>query len=184
MAVFVLDKRKKPLMPCSEKRARLLLERGRARVHRLVPFTIRGSWIGRWSGRCCNPCASILQIKATGRGAYQRTRLNKHGFPRGYLTRLKRHFGFQTGDMAKACVPSGKNAGVHIGRVAVRASGSFNIQTPQGIIQGISHSYCRLLQSGDGYGYLWINSATERRGGNRAALSLPDINTEISRARG
>jgi 5-methylcytosine-specific restriction endonuclease McrA len=41
MAVFVLDRRKKPLMPCSEKRARLLLKRGRARVHRLVPFTIR-----------------------------------------------------------------------------------------------------------------------------------------------
>lgn len=28
-------------MPCSEKRARLLLERGRARVHKLHPFTIR-----------------------------------------------------------------------------------------------------------------------------------------------
>ena len=41
MAVFVLDKRKRPLMPCSEKRARILLERGRARVHRMVPFTIR-----------------------------------------------------------------------------------------------------------------------------------------------
>ena len=41
MAVLVLDKRKRPLMPCSEKRARLLLERGRARVHRMVPFTIR-----------------------------------------------------------------------------------------------------------------------------------------------
>ena len=41
MAVFVLDKRKKPLMPCSEKRARILLERGRARVHRMAPFTIR-----------------------------------------------------------------------------------------------------------------------------------------------
>ncbi len=41
MAVFVLDKCKKPLMPCSEKRARLLLARGRARVHRMVPFTIR-----------------------------------------------------------------------------------------------------------------------------------------------
>lgn len=39
--VFVLDKHKKPLMPCSEKRARLLLERGRARVHKLEPFTIR-----------------------------------------------------------------------------------------------------------------------------------------------
>src|SRR5690554_2655297 len=41
MAVFVLDRRKVPLMPCSEKRARLLLERGRARVHRMIPFTIR-----------------------------------------------------------------------------------------------------------------------------------------------
>lgn len=41
MAVFVLDKRKRPLMPCSEKRARLLLQRGRAVVARLVPFTIR-----------------------------------------------------------------------------------------------------------------------------------------------
>src|SRR5919198_772571 len=41
MAVFVVDKRKKPLMPCSEKRARLLLERRRAVVHRRHPFTIR-----------------------------------------------------------------------------------------------------------------------------------------------
>ncbi len=41
MAVFVLDKHHKPLMPCSEKRARLLLERGRARVHKMAPFTIR-----------------------------------------------------------------------------------------------------------------------------------------------
>ncbi|WP_200171498.1 RRXRR domain-containing protein [Ectothiorhodospira shaposhnikovii] len=32
MAVFALDKRKKPLMPCSEKWAQLLLERGRAVV--------------------------------------------------------------------------------------------------------------------------------------------------------
>jgi hypothetical protein len=28
-------------MPCTEKRARQLLERGRARVHRLQPFCIR-----------------------------------------------------------------------------------------------------------------------------------------------
>lgn len=41
MAVFVLDKKKQPLMPFSEKRARLLLERGRAVVVRLDPFTIR-----------------------------------------------------------------------------------------------------------------------------------------------
>ena len=41
MAVFVLDRSGKALMPCSEKRARLLLARDRARVHRLVPFVIR-----------------------------------------------------------------------------------------------------------------------------------------------
>jgi hypothetical protein len=41
LSVFVIDRRKKPLMPCSEKRARLLLVRGRARVHRLMPFAIR-----------------------------------------------------------------------------------------------------------------------------------------------
>ena len=41
MAVFVLGKHKEPLMPCTEKRARLLLERGRARIHRMYPFTIR-----------------------------------------------------------------------------------------------------------------------------------------------
>jgi len=39
--VFVLDRRKSPLMPCTEKRAWKLLGAGRARVHRLRPFTIR-----------------------------------------------------------------------------------------------------------------------------------------------
>ena len=41
MAVFALDKRKNPLMPTSEKRARLLLEKGRAVVIKMYPFTIR-----------------------------------------------------------------------------------------------------------------------------------------------
>ncbi|HLX58979.1 MAG TPA: RNA-guided endonuclease IscB, partial [Ktedonobacteraceae bacterium] len=41
MSVLVLDRHKRPLMPCSEKRARLLLVRKRAVVHRFVPFTIR-----------------------------------------------------------------------------------------------------------------------------------------------
>src|SRR5437016_3898395 len=39
--VFVLDRHKKPLMPCTPKRARLLLARGRAVVHRVKPFVIR-----------------------------------------------------------------------------------------------------------------------------------------------
>jgi hypothetical protein len=39
--VFVLDTQKKPLMPCTPRRARLLLTHKRAVVHRLSPFTIR-----------------------------------------------------------------------------------------------------------------------------------------------
>ena len=41
MTVFVLDQQQKPLMPCSEKRARYLLARKRAVVHHLEPFCIR-----------------------------------------------------------------------------------------------------------------------------------------------
>lgn len=41
MSVFVVDRHHQPLMPCSEKRARLLLARKRAVVHRHVPFVIR-----------------------------------------------------------------------------------------------------------------------------------------------
>lgn len=102
----------------------------------------------------------VLQIKATGRGSYQRTRLDRFGFPRGYLTRQKRHFGFQTGDWVRAEVTKGKKAGTYVGRVAVRASGSFNIQTREEVIQGIAHHHCTLLQRADGYGYSWIKRAT------------------------
>jgi len=41
MSVFVLDKHKKPLMPCTEKRAREMLDSQRAIVHKYFPFTIR-----------------------------------------------------------------------------------------------------------------------------------------------
>ncbi|WP_269901104.1 RNA-guided endonuclease IscB [Paenalcaligenes faecalis] len=94
-----------------------------------------------------------LEIKATGRGSYQRTRLNRFGFPRGYLTRQKNIHGFQTGDRVKAMVTKGKKVGTYMGRVAVRASGSFNIQSAEGLVQGISHRYCTLIQRSDGYGY-------------------------------
>ena len=94
-----------------------------------------------------------LEIKATGRGSYQRTNLNRFGFPRGYLTRQKRIHGFQTGDMVKALVTKGKKVGTYVGRVTIRASGNFNIQSAEGLVQGISHRYCTLIQRSDGYGY-------------------------------
>lgn len=94
-----------------------------------------------------------LSIKCTGRGSYQRTRLTKFGFPNGVLMRQKSVFGFQTGDRVVASVTKGKKLGVHAGRVAIRKTGSFNIQTAAGVVQGIGHQYCRLIQRSDGYGY-------------------------------
>ena len=47
----------------------------------------------------------------------------------------------------------GKKRGVHTGRVAVRTSGSFNIQAPKGAVQGISYRHCRCIYRGDGYTY-------------------------------
>jgi 5-methylcytosine-specific restriction endonuclease McrA len=126
-----------------------------------------------------------LQVKCTGRGSYQRTRLNKYGFPRGYLTRSKRVQGFQTGDMVRAQVPAGKKTGTHVGRVAVRASGSFNIQATGVVVQGISHRHCRLIQRSDGYGYQRIalpRGDAKTVTGSLSALSLPGLKAEVSRA--
>ncbi|WP_082080039.1 RNA-guided endonuclease IscB [Cupriavidus basilensis] len=129
-----------------------------------------------------------LEVKATGRGSYQRTRLTASGFPRGYLMRQKQVKGFQTGDRVHAVVPSGKKAGTYAGRVAVRASGSFNIQTPNGVVQGISHRHCSLVQRADGYGYhfrskdrLYKGEAGEGRAAH-AALSIPVLKDGVSRA--
>ncbi len=97
--------------------------------------------------------STVLVVKAAGRGTYCRTRTDKHGFPRLRLPRTKQVKGFATGDMVRAVVPSGKKAGVHTGRVAVRSSGSFNITTNAGTVQGIGHRHVRLLQRADGYAY-------------------------------
>lgn len=102
----------------------------------------------------------VLRIQATGRGSYQRTRLTQYGFPRGYLTRRKSAFGFQTGDMVKAVVTTGKKVGTYLGRVAIRVSGSFNIQSATGLVQGIPHRFCALIQRADGYGYSWTKIAS------------------------
>ena len=124
-----------------------------------------------------------LGIQCAGRGSYQRTRLNRHGFPRGYLTRSKRHFGFQTGDMVRAVVTSGRKVGTYVGRVAIRASGSFNLQTKNGLVQGIHHRFCALMQRADGYGYVWSRTAfVKEEAGTGAALSLSALKGGVSRA--
>lgn len=94
-----------------------------------------------------------LSIIATGHGSRQMCRVDKFGFPRTTAKHFKRRNGFQTGDMVKAVVHKGKKAGVYVGCVAIRTSGSFNIRTENNIVQGISYQYCHLLQRADGYNY-------------------------------
>jgi 5-methylcytosine-specific restriction endonuclease McrA len=95
----------------------------------------------------------VFEIHAMGPGSYQRTLIDRWGWPRGYLIRTKRVHGFQTGDMVRAKVPKGKRKGTHVGRVMVRASGSFDIQTISGRQPGIGWKHCVLLARRDGYGY-------------------------------
>jgi 5-methylcytosine-specific restriction endonuclease McrA len=94
-----------------------------------------------------------LTIKATGHGSRQMCRTDKFGFPNRYVPQFKFVKGFQTGDIVKAIVTSGKKIGTYVGRVAVRSTGSFNISAKQGLIQGVSHKYCHQIHKKDGYGY-------------------------------
>lgn len=73
-----------------------------------------------------------LLIAGRGHGTRQSCRTDKYGFPVRHCSREKLHFGFQTGDIVKAIVTTGKKIGVHVGRLATRASGSFNISTKMG----------------------------------------------------
>jgi 5-methylcytosine-specific restriction endonuclease McrA len=94
-----------------------------------------------------------LLIKCQGHGTRQACRTDKFGFPNRYVPRFKFINGFQTGDIVKAIIVCGKKIGTYIGRVAVRSSGSFNLSTKNGLVQGISHKYCQVVHAKDGYNY-------------------------------
>ena len=112
-----------------------------------------------------------LYIKAIGRrpvrcavtsNGFPRTKLNSARPPRGKKTGKrerqkprgpKRVYGFQTGDIVKGKVTKGKNKGIHIGRVTIRASGSFSLTTRQKRKISVSWKNCILLQRADGYEY-------------------------------
>lgn len=96
---------------------------------------------------------TALVATGTGRGVYSRTRSDKYGFPRLRLPRTKQVRGFATGDLVRAVVPTGLKAGTHTGRVAVRSTGSFNIRTSSGLVQGIHYRHVQLLQRADGWAY-------------------------------
>ena len=74
--------------------------------------------------------------------------------------------------MVVATVMSGKKAGVHVGRVAIRKTGSFNIQTREGVIQGIGYKHCEVLARGDGYSYSYPTNQAQTKKGSREAATL------------
>ena len=95
----------------------------------------------------------MLQISAKGRGSRQMCRVNRYGFPRTSAKASKSVKGFQTGDMVKVIVLTGSKQGEYLGRVAVKSSGYFDIQTRTKTIEGIGYKYCHIVQRSDGYLY-------------------------------
>lgn len=91
-----------------------------------------------------------LLIKAVGRGSRQMVNSDKFGFPRGKAKAAKRAHGFQSGDMVKAIVTTGKKKGIYIGTVSIRSTGSFKVN---GQVDGIGWRYCQVVQRADGYNY-------------------------------
>jgi len=95
-----------------------------------------------------------LLITATGHGSRQKCNVNEGGFPCSKPKGAKKVKGFQTGDLVRAVVTRGSKQGVYVGRVLVRASGSFNIRTKQDRVQGISYRFCTPVHRCDGYNYM------------------------------
>jgi 5-methylcytosine-specific restriction endonuclease McrA len=94
-----------------------------------------------------------LLIKATGRGSRQMCLVDRFGFPRSGPKALGTVLGMRTGDIARAVVTSGAKEGVYVGRVLIRATKRFNIQTRLGTIQGLPARTFTVLHRSDGYSY-------------------------------
>jgi 5-methylcytosine-specific restriction endonuclease McrA len=132
---------------------------GRTSYNRAIRQLPKQHWIDAALVGASTPEALHLQqirpwqIAATGWQSRQMCLMSKHGFPRTRTKQRSLVKGFRTGDLARAIVKAGTKTGSYQGRVAVRASGFFNITTEQGTVQGISVRWFRLLQQKDGYHY-------------------------------
>jgi hypothetical protein len=115
-------------------------------------------------------------IKYTGRGRYQRTLVDKYGFPRknyASLPKTKRLFGFATGDLVRAVFQKGKpTEQTLLGRVVVKTSGKFVLAVGNRPYS-VSYRNCKLLQMTDGYQYGSIRHEYERMG--KHILAIPAI---------
>jgi hypothetical protein len=91
-----------------------------------------------------------LLIKAYGHGCHQVQNTGKNGFPIGKPKQAKVFYGFQTGNIVKACVPSGKYAGTSVGRITARETGNFKLYRRDGTRFDVSYKHCKAIH---GYSY-------------------------------
>lgn len=143
---------------------------GRTKWNRIVRNLPKSHWIDAACVGASTPpmlqVASVhpLRIRAMGRQRRQMCLMDTYGFPRTRAKGPRLVRGFQTGDLVRAVVPGTlKRAGTYVGRVAVKANGSFTITAAQGTVSDIPYRFCQKLHSNDGYHY---------NGGARL-LSLP-----------
>jgi 5-methylcytosine-specific restriction endonuclease McrA len=136
----------------------------RTRFHLPKTHWIDAACVGKMENLYLPPTLTPLHIQSMGHGCRQMCRMDRYGFPRTSSKGSRRVFGFKTGDIVKAQVPAGKHAGSYRGRVAIRKSGSFNIQADGSILQGISYRHCRLIFRSDGYSYSQKGGAVSSTG--------------------
>jgi 5-methylcytosine-specific restriction endonuclease McrA len=127
---------------------------GRTRYNREQAGLPKAHWIDAAcvgeSGAAINIPEGIkpLLIRARGHGKRQRCGTDRYGFPTRHAPAAKTFMGYRTGDLVRAVVPTGKYAGVHVGRVAIRHRPSFRLN---GI--DVHPKHMSILQKGDGYEY-------------------------------
>lgn len=95
-----------------------------------------------------------LAITSIGRGTRQVCKSDTYGFPRTKAGRIKRAYGFSTGDHVQLTQPRGKYAGTWVGIMAgIRERGDHDIKTACGKKITSKWSNFQLTQRADGYAY-------------------------------
>lgn len=134
---------------------------GRTKFNRTSQNYPKAHWIDAAcvgeSGKAVKLCPEQkpLLIKAMGRGCRQMVTADKHGFPASQ-PKQRNMYGWQTGDMASAIIPSGKYAGTY-NQCRVIAKAKQVVIIPAGCEYkdriSTNATYLKALHRCDGYSY-------------------------------
>jgi 5-methylcytosine-specific restriction endonuclease McrA len=139
---------------------------GRTKMNRSKQRYPKDHWI---DAACVGPSGEAVRIALTtkrlaitaiGRGSRQMCTMSCYGFPRSAAKRVKRIHGFQTGDLARLRQPQGKHAGVHVGTIAVRTRGDFDLKTAHTVITSAAKNFT-LLQRTNGYSFADLDAPNQ-----------------------